>query len=93
MSNEYHSKEHEILATIRKVLSSVVRDTTPHPNRPPVLSPNTIRDLRNCFLLITSREKEIIEQAGGTGMDKRPHFADQHQTSRVVPFSRPEHKD
>ncbi len=92
MSTEYHSKEHEILATIRKVLSSVVRDTTPPPNRPSVLRPDTIKDLKNCFLLITSREKEIIEQAGGT-MDKRPRFADQPRTSHVVPFSKPKNKD
>jgi len=87
MSTQYHSKEHEILATIRKVLSNVVRDTTPPPNRPPVLRPNTIEDLKNCFLLITSREKRIIEEAGGTAMDKRPRYADEPKTSQVVQFN------
>ncbi len=89
MNTEYHSKEHEILATIRKVLSSVVRDTTPPPNRPHALRPNTIEDLKHCFMLITAREKEIIEAEGGANMDKRPRYADAPKTSQVVQFSKP----
>ncbi len=89
MSNEYHSKEHQILATIRKVLSSVARDTAPKPGRPHALKPDTVDDLKKCFLLITAREKEIIEAAGGSGMDSRPRYADEPKTSQVVPFIKP----
>ena len=89
MSTEYHSKEHEILAKLREVLSAVVRDTTPPPSRPHPLRPQTIDDVKTCFMLITAREKEIIEEAGGQ-MDKRPRYADEPKTSQVVQFSQPD---
>ena len=92
MSTDFHSKEHEILATLRKVLSEVVRDTTPKPGRPHALNPQTVENVKLCFQLITSREKEIIEEAGGN-MDKRPRYADEPKTSHVVQFIKPEDKD
>jgi len=92
MSTDYHSKEHQILATLRKVLSEVVRDTTPPPGRPHPLKPQTIENVKVCFQLITSREKEIIEDAGGE-MDKRPRYADEPKTSQVVQFIKPKDKN
>ena len=93
MSTEFHSKEHQILSTLRKVLSEVVRDTTPKPGRPNALKPQTVDNLKLCFQLITSREKEIIEDAGGTAMDSRPRYADEPKASQVVQFKKPEDKD
>ena len=93
MSTEFHSKEHQILTTLRKVLSEVVRDTTPKPGRPHALKPQTVDNLKLCFQLITSREKEIIEDAGGNAMDSRPRYADEPKTSQVVQFKKPEDKD
>ena len=92
MSTNFHSKEHQILTTLRQVLSDVVRDTTPPPGRPHPLKPQTIDNVKIAFQLITSREKEIIEEAGGT-MDKRPRYADEPKTSQVVQFQKPEDKD
>lgn len=92
MSTDFHSKEHEILATLRKVLSEVVRDTAPQPGRPHALKPQTVDNVKLCFQLITSREKEIIEEAGGE-MDKRPRYADEPKTSHVVQFKKPEKED
>lgn len=92
MSTNFHSKEHQILATLRHVLSEVVRDTTPPPGRPHPLKPQTIDNVKTAFQLITSREKEIIEEAGGT-MNKRPRYADEPKTSQVVQFQKPEDKD
>ncbi|VAW53519.1 hypothetical protein MNBD_GAMMA05-410 [hydrothermal vent metagenome] len=89
MSTKYHSKEHQILSTVRQVLSAVVRDTTPKPGRPAPLSPQTTEDLKHCFMLITSREKEIIEEAGGQEMNARPRYADEVKTSQVVQFNKP----
>ena len=91
MSTEFHSKEHQILATLRKVLSEVVRDTTPPPGRLHPLKPQTIENVKHCFMLLTAREKEIIEEAGGT-MDKRPRYADEPKKSHVVQFTKPEDK-
>ena len=93
MSTEFYSKEHQILTTLRKVLSSVVRDTTPQPGRPHPLHPKTVDDVKHCFMLITAREKEIIEAAGGNDMDKRPHYADEPKTSQVVQFTKPDNED
>lgn len=80
------------MATLRKVLSEVVRDTTPPPGRPNPLNPQTIENIKHCFMLLTAREKEIIE-AAGENMDKRPRYADEPKTSHVVPFTKPEDKD
>ncbi len=93
MSTDFHSKEHQILATLRKVLSEVVRDTTPPPGRAHPLKPQTIENVKVCFQLITSREKEIIDDAGGSGMDSRPRYADEPKTSQVVQFHKPKDKD
>lgn len=94
MSTEFHSKEHQILVTLRKVLSEVVRDTTPSPGRPHALKPQTVDNVKLCFKLITSREKEIIDDAGGTSMDSRPRYADEpKKTSQVVQFIKPEDKE
>jgi len=47
-----------------------------------------------CFQLITSREKEIIDEAGGTSMDSRPRYADEpKKTSQVVQFNPAKDKD
>ena len=91
MSSEYLSKEHQIIATMRKVLSSIIRDTTPPPGRPHPLRESTIEDVKHCFILITAREQEIHEQAG-KGMNKRPRYADEPKTSHVVDFVKPKKK-
>jgi len=92
MSTKFHSKEHQILATLRKVLSEVVKDTTPKPGRPHALKPQTVESIKHCFMLLTAREKEIIE-AAGENMDKRPRYADEPKQSHVVQFSKPKNKD
>ncbi len=93
MSTEFHSKEHQILATLRKVLSEVVRDTTTPPGRRHPLTPKTIDNIKHGFMLITAREKEIIEQEGGKSMDARPRYADEPKTSQVVQFIKPDDND
>jgi hypothetical protein len=78
-------KEQRIMVVMRKVLSNIVKDTTPpsqdmrHP-----LSDNTIQDIRDAFSLISAREREIAE---ALGLDEsRPGFTDEVQTSKVVPI-------
>jgi hypothetical protein len=89
MSSEYLSKEHQIIATMRKVLSSIIRDTTPPPGRPHPLRESTIEDVKHCFALITAREQEIHEEANKS-MDLRPRYADEPKTSQVVDFVKPD---
>lgn len=92
MSSDYLSKEHQVLVTMRKVLSSIIRDITPSAGRPHPLRQNTIEDVKQCLLLITSREKEIHEEAGQS-MDARPRYADEPKKSQVVDFIKPVKKD
>ena len=89
MTAEYLSKEHQILATMRKVLSSIIRDTTPPPGRPHPLRQSTIEDVKHCFTLITAREQEIHQEAGKS-MDLRPRYADEPKKSQVVDFVKPD---
>jgi hypothetical protein len=80
--------ELKILGVMRKVLSSVIRDTTPPPGRPHPLRSNTIEDVKQCFALITAREKEIHTANGDAEL--RPRYKDQPATSQVVPFIKPD---
>jgi len=77
------SKEHQILVTLRKVLSSVVREITPEPGMRHPLSEQTMLDVRQAFTLIAAREKEITEGAGMPSLH-RPRFVDEPQNSNVV---------
>ena len=75
------TKEQQILETVRKVLSAVVRDTTPNPGMRHPLTDQTIQDLRNCFALITAREQELAKQSGEPPSKSRPRYADEPQES------------
>ncbi|MDH5484386.1 MAG: segregation and condensation protein A [Gammaproteobacteria bacterium] len=77
------SKELQILVTLRKVLSSVVREITPEPGMRHPLSAGTMEDLKQSFSLISAREKEITEQLGKPSLH-RPRFIDEKPTTNVV---------
>ncbi|MCW8891184.1 MAG: segregation and condensation protein A [Sedimenticola sp.] len=72
---------------MRKVLTAVIRDTTPPPGMRHPLTDETIQDMRVCLGMITAREKELSEEAGEA--QARPHFIDEQPTSTVVPFDLP----
>jgi hypothetical protein len=77
------SKEREILMVMRKVLASIIKDTTPpsramkHP-----LSSSTIEDVRQCLGLISARERELADAAGVA--QERPYFVDDKPAAEVV---------
>ena len=79
------SKELQVLVTMRKVLSGVIRDITPEPGMKHPLSAQTMEDVRQCFALITAREKEINEHAGMPSQH-RPQFTDDKNKANVVQF-------
>jgi len=79
------SKELQVLVTMRKVLSSVIRDITPEPGMKHPLTSQTMEDVRLCFGLITAREKEINELAGMPSLH-RPQFTDDNNKANVVQF-------
>jgi replicative DNA helicase len=76
------SKERDILMVMRKVLASIIKDTTPPPGTRHPLTEQTIQDVRMCLGLISAREKELAEAAGA--VQERPYFVDQAPTTNVV---------
>jgi len=88
MNTDELSKEHRILITMRKVLSSIVRDTTPPGGMRHPLNEKTIEDIKHCFTLIAAREKELNDDNGNSNKS-RPRYADEPKTSQVVSFTKP----
>ncbi|MBL3589772.1 MAG: segregation and condensation protein A [gamma proteobacterium endosymbiont of Lamellibrachia anaximandri] len=85
--SEESSKERDVMMVMRKVLTSIIRDTTPeHRSLQHPLTENTIQDIRHCLVLITAREKELADAAGRT-VQERPYYADEQQQSTVVPMT------
>ena len=82
------SKEQRILRLMRKTLGNIVKDVTPSATRPNPLSENTIMDIRDCFALISEREKEL---ADALGFDQaKPYYTDGEQpNSNVINFVKP----
>ena len=79
------SKEQRILLTMRKVLAAIVKDTAPSgPGMRNVLSETTIEDIRQCFGLISARERELSEELGIDLELLQPRYADEPKTTTVV---------
>lgn len=85
------SKEQRILVVMRKLLAQIVKDTTPGPGMRHPLNEQTIKDIRDCFSLITARERELAEKSGIDNKD-RPHFIDEPKTSTILKFKPPSRK-
>jgi hypothetical protein len=86
MSDQTISKEHRILVVMRKVLSSIIKEITPPPGMQHPLSARTVEDVRQCLALISAREQEL-EQEAGIERSERPRFADEPETSKVIPLN------
>ena len=80
------SKEQQILIVMRKVLASIIKDTTPPAGMRHPLSDKTIQDVRQCLGLISSREKELADAEGRGG--ERPYYTDEPPQSKVVPIAK-----
>ncbi len=82
------SKEQRILRLMRKTLGNIIKDVTPRPGRENPLSENTILDIRDCFALISEREKELAE---ALNFDQaKPYYADDPQARpNVIGFAKP----
>jgi len=82
MSTEELSKEQRILRLMRKTLGNVVKDVTPVGGRTNPLSESTIRDIKDCFGLISERERELAE---ALNFDQaKPYYADGDPPSAKV---------
>jgi len=74
MDTEELSKEQRILRQMRKTLGNVVKDVTPLGGRTNPLTSGTIQDIKDCFGLISERERELAE---ALGFDQaKPYYSD-----------------
>jgi hypothetical protein len=88
MNKEELIREQEVLRNMRKTLGNIVRDCTPLGGRPNPLKEATIQDIKDCFTLISDRERELGEKLGFD--QSKPYFKDGEQpNSNVVSFVKP----
>ena len=83
MSAPELSKEELILKTVKMVLTQVAKDTATEPGLKHPLSPQTIKDIRDCLVVITAREAELADDAGRS-MNQRPRFTDEPKPAADV---------
>jgi len=76
-------KELDVLVTLRKVISSVVREITPDPGMKHPLSEATMEDIRQSFILIAAREKELSEALGKPSLHRPMYKGDTPKTNVV----------
>jgi len=82
MGFEELTQEQQIMVSMRKVLTSIIREITPEPGEKYPLSEQTVEDIRMCLALIATREKELAEENGIE--QQRPYFIDEPQTTQTI---------
>ena len=82
MDSEELSKEQRIMRIMRKTLGNIVKDVTPMGGRTNPLSEGTIQDIKDCFALISDRERELAEALGFD--ESRPYYTDGESPSAQV---------
>jgi len=83
MSEPELTTEERVLRMMKNVLTSVAKDTAPHPGFKHPLTDRTIQSIRECLMLIVSRERELGEQHG-RNMNARPRYIDEPDSEVVV---------
>ncbi len=78
------SKEQQVLVTMRKVLTTIIREITPQAGDKYPLSEHTVTDIRMCLKLIALREQELAEERNITG--SKPYYADESPATKTVPL-------
>ncbi len=78
--------EERVLRMMKRTLTDIARDTTPDPGLRHPLSENTIQRIRECLLLITTRERELAEEYG-RDTSARPRYVDEPRDEVVVPLN------
>lgn len=81
------NKEFRILKAMKSVLTGIIRDTTVPAGHKHPLTDATIEDIRQCLMLISAREHELIIEAG-EAPNMKPRYVDEPHASTVVPISK-----
>lgn len=88
MNTEELSKEQQILRLMRKTLGNIVKDVTPLGGRPNPLKDSTIQEIKDCFALISEREKELADKLGFD--QAQPYYKDgEPPNANVINFVKP----
>lgn len=85
-SDSQQNMEQRILRVMRKVLSKIVREVAPRPGMASPLSDDTVEDIRECFSLISLRERELADAQSMT--PQKPFYPDQPPSAKLVKISR-----
>jgi hypothetical protein len=85
MDNEDNAlvNEQRLMRMMRKTLTSIVRDTAPRDGNPSPLTEATVMNIKDCLMVISSRETELARLTGRT-LDEKPHFSDEKPNAHVV---------
>ena len=75
--------EQRLMRMMRKTLTSIVRDTAPRDGNPSPLTEATIMNIKDCLMVIASRETELARLTGRT-LDERPHFSDETPAAHTI---------
>ena len=78
--------EQRLMRMMRKTLTSIVRDTAPRNGNPSPLSEATVLGIKDCLMVISSREAELAQLTGRT-LEERPHFTDETPNAHAVKIS------
>ncbi len=78
--------EQRMMRMMRKTLTSIVRDTAPRDGNPSPLSEATVLSIKDCLMVISSRETELAQMTGRT-LEERPHFTDETPNTHAVKIS------
>ncbi len=78
--------EERVLHMMKRTLTDVARDTAPGPGLRHPLTENTIQGIRECLLLITTRERELAKEYG-RNTNVRPRYIDEPRDEVVVPLN------
>lgn len=85
MSESELTTEERVLRMVKSVLTSVAKDTATEPGIKHPLSRQTISEIRDCLVLITAREQELVKQHNRSAQ-ARPRFIDEPKSEVVVPL-------
>jgi hypothetical protein len=85
MSEPELTKEERVLRMMKGVLTSIAKDTATEPGLKHPLSEQTIRDIRECLMVISGREQELAREHGRS-TSARPRFIDEPSSEVVVPL-------
>ena len=75
--------EQRTLLIMRKLLTTIVRESTPQPGMKHILSEDTRKDIGMCLGLISTRERELAEELG-IALNERPRYAGTPKKSSVI---------